>query len=223
MNCLYDFFRIADTYQQYLINHGFEFDSQGRPLFKREMFLEIYPELVIPYDFRNSRVVQKKNETLICFYCSDKRIYPRLDKVMKDISEYKKYKGVIAADISVGENMDTEFQKSIILLNQLFMAVLAVNGIKIVANLRFGDKESLDMFSNMPKNIIWATGFLGCKKDEFYDNRFISSILHTQPSKLIIYGKDDFMATNRLNTMGFDFRIFPDYHKLSKELYEKTV
>lgn len=105
----------------------------------------------------------------------------------------------------------------IMLLNQLFMAILAVNGIKIVANLRTGNLHTHGNFKGIPANIMWATGFLGCARDDPYDMRFISTILLVRPSRLLIYGKEDRNAIEKLSMMGVEYSIYPDYHKIRKE------
>lgn len=103
------------------------------------------------------------------------------------------------------------------LLNQLFMAVLAVNGIKIVANLRTGNWSTHKNISGVPKNVLWAAGFLGCPKDEPHDMRFISTVMLGQPSSLLIYGKEDSNAIEKLSIMGVKYLVYPDYHKARKE------
>jgi len=133
------------------------------------------------------------------------------------LPEYRRYKGVIGLDITVTEDMDLEWQNAIMLLNQLFLAVLGCNGIKIVLNARNGSPSTLSNFSSVPKNVMCATSFLGCsnlKNDMNYS--FISKILYLMPSKLLIYGKRDRIAEKQLDTMGIDYRIYPDMHRISK-------
>ena len=45
-------------------------------------------------------------------------------------------------DATVTQDMDLEWQEEMMLLNQLFMAVLAVNDVRVVANLRTGSRET---------------------------------------------------------------------------------
>lgn len=213
-----DLCKIADDFVQYLQDKGFEFNEMGFPVFKREMFLEEIPEQVIPYDFRKNRIIKNPQKTLLSFYCPDARIYPRLEKVLDEIPEYCKYMGAAATDVTVTADMDQEWQDFIMLLNQLFMAVLAVNGIKIVANLRTGSPTTHKNICGIPKNVIWATGFLGCSKDEPYDMRFISTVMLGRPSALLIYGKEDSNATEKLSLMGIKYLVYPDYHKARKEV-----
>ncbi len=159
---------------------------------------------------------------MICFYCGDKRIYPRLKNVLKEIEEYRKFLGVATIDITVTSDMDEEWQDLIMLLHQLFMAVLAINGIKVVANLRTGDLRSVVNLDGIPKGVMWTTGFLGCAKEASRDFRFVSEVLHVMPSKLAIYGAKDQVALDKLDAVGIDFRIYGDYHCLSKK-YKRTA
>lgn len=211
-----DLVKIADEYNVYLKSKGMKFKTDGFPIFERSMFLNQIPELILPYDFRNSCLVKDSQKVLLCFYCADSRIYPRLEKIHKEILEYKKYAGVVAADVTVSSDMDKEWQDFIMLLNQLFMGVLAVNGVKVVANLRTGSFDSQKNFSGVPQNVMWAAGFLGCTKDNPYDMRFISSVVEQKPSMLFIYGKKDDAAVEKLNWMGVKYRICPDYHRMRK-------
>ena len=103
------------------------------------------------------------------------------------------------------------------LLNQLFLAVLAVNGIKIVMNARTGSSDSIKNLMIFPKNILWATSFLGCDNlRSETDYSFISKILALLPSKLLVYGKHDGIAENQLSVMGISHRTYTDFHRLSK-------
>lgn len=213
-----DLCKIAEDYTTYLQNRGIKFNANGFPFFTKDMFLEETPELMIPYDFRKTRIVEHPDKTLLCFYCSDARIYPRLSNILNDISEYKKYLGAVATDVTITSDMDEEWQDFVMLLNQLFMAVLVVNGIKIVANLRTGNNKTHRNLGGIPAGVMWATGFLGCSKDKPYDMRFISSIITVHPSKLLIYGKNDPCATEKLSMIGIPYLIYPDYHTIRKEV-----
>ena len=196
-----------------------EFDEYGFPIFKPEMFLKVWPDLVIPYSQRKNRRVKNKEQTLLCFYDSDKNLYPRLANVIDEIGEYKKYLGVCGLDITITEDMDIEWQEYIFLLNQLFLAVLAVNGIKIAVNTRSAGLDASRAFRNIPQNATVASGFLGCDASkEERDFSYLIKILTLLPEKLIIYGKHDKYVESQLDTMGIDFRVYKDFHRLCKEV-----
>ena len=182
---LYDVLSLTDILYSY-INGRIEFNEQGLPIFTPEMFLKEWPDLVIPYSQRKNRRVKNKNHTLLCFYDSDKNLYPRLANVIDEIEEYKGYLGVCGLDITITDDMDTEWQKYIFLLNQLFLAILAVNGVKIAINTRSAGLDVSSAFDNIPQNATAVSGFLGCDqcKDE-RDYSYLIKILTLLPEKLI--------------------------------------
>ena len=213
---LTDLCKIADDYLLYL-DGRISFTEDGFPCFEKEMFLEEEPELIIPFQHRNNKVVTNKKKTILCFYTCDSFLYCRLEKLLDEIDEYKKYQGVIGLDITITDDMDVEWQNFIMLINQLFLAVLACNNIKIVMNARIGSNDSINNLKGFPKNVMCATSFLGCEKLKTEnDYSFISKVLFILPKKLLIYGKHDTIAETQLSKMGIDFRVYTDMHRLTK-------
>ena len=181
------------------------------------MFLREAPDIIVPFHNRNNKVVSDPKKTVLCFFSGDSDLYRRLEKVFDEIDEYKKVQGVIGLDITVTSDMDAEWQNMIMLVNQLFLAILACNGIKIVMNARVGNARSVENLKGFPKGTICATSFLGCKNlRSESDFSFISKVLFILPSKLLIYGKHDRIAEMQLSNMGIDYRVYPDFHRLSK-------
>ncbi len=215
-----DIFIIIDELSHYLEDKNVDFDESGFPIFREEMFLKDWPDLVVPYSQRKNRLVTNPKKTLLCFFDKDHKLYPRLGKLLDDLNEYKKFMGVIGLDITITEDMDEEWQMAIFLLNQLFLAVLAVNGIKIVLNTRTAGLDISNIFNNFPQQVMAASGFLGCDviKEEL-DYRYLEKILSIMPSKLILYGKHDKRAEEQLMTMGINFRVYSDFHRLCKEVH----
>lgn len=217
---LQDIFTITDELYLYLENKDIDFDEDGFPIFREEMFLKEWPELVIPYAQRKNRRVTNPKKTLLCFFDKDHKLYPRLGKVLDEINEYKNYMGAVGLDVTITEDMDDEWQTAIFLLNQLFLAVLAVNDIKIVINTRSAGLDLGHAFRNYPQQVMAASGFLGCDgiKEE-RDYLYLEKILSIMPSKLILYGKRDKRAEEQLLTMGIDYRVYTDFHRLCKEVH----
>ena len=115
--------------------------------------------------------------------------------------------------------MDSEWQEYIFLLNQLFVAVLAVNGIKIVCNTRSAGLDVSRAFRNIPNNVMIASGFLGCHSSvSEQDFTYLTKILTLLPDKLIIYGKQDAKVEKQLDTMGINYRVYKDFHRLCQEV-----
>ena len=214
---LLELLETIDEYIYYLEKKHFKLDSNGFSLFTSEMFLEEEPELIIPFLHRNDKRVLNKKKAVLCTFSSDKEIYPRLKKIFKEIDIYKEYMGVVSTDVTVTKDMDKEWQELIILVNQLYAAILAVNGVKIVLNTRVGSNENLYLFKNYPKNILCISSFLGCKNSSEYDYSYLEKILYFLPSKLLIYGKEDLKVNRMLNTMGIDYKYYVDFHRLCKK------
>lgn len=216
MHNLLDLIKTTDQYITYLKDHNFKFDEIGFPIFTKDMFLMEEPKLIVPYSNRNDKRVKNKKKTLLCTFAPDQRIYPRIKNIFKEIDIYKQYLGVATADITVTDDMEKEWQELIILLNQLYGAILAVNGIKIVLNTRIGSLINIRLYKYLPKNIICISSFLGCKKENKYDYSYLSKILNFLPSKLLIYGKEDKNVNAMLDNMGINYKYYNDFHKLSK-------
>ncbi len=213
---------ITDNLYAYL-KEKINFDSKGWPIFQRNHFLNEWPEDMVTFDNRNSHLISQKANTLLCFYMGDIQNYRRFKTIQQDIPIYKQYVGVVIPDITITEDMDDELQEMLMLANQLFAACLAVNGVKIVFNTRNGNIDTLYNFRHIPRNIMCASGFLGCKNSSDYLSaaRYINKILLLMPEKLIIYGKHDIVVDNQLDCLGINYRYYSDFHTRSKN-YSRT-
>ena len=193
-----------------------EFDEDGWPVFRKEHFLSEWPGDVVTYDNRNSTIVAPSTDTLICFFAGDKQNYRRFVKLSSDIDVYRMYKGVVVPDITVTGDMDIEMQDTIMLANQLFAAVLAANDIKIVWNTRSGSNRPDHCFRNVPRNVMCASGFLGCRTNEALATMYVNKLLGLLPDKLVIYGKNDALVNKQLDALGVSYRYYDDFHRRSK-------
>jgi len=219
MHNLLEVFLTIDKYYIYLKERGFRFSVNGYPIFEKEMFLCKFPDLLVPVQQKKNRRVKRPERTGICFFCGDKLMYPRYEKVFEEIDMYRKYMAVVEPDITVTEDMDTEWQHAVMLLNQLFMAVLAVNGIKVVLNTRMGLSETRCAFENIPRKIMVASGFLGgCPSKSPRDFTYIAKILRLQPENVIIYGPCEEIVQEQLKQMGISYRIYPSFRTLCEEV-----
>lgn len=208
---------ITDEMYQYV--HGkITFDAEGWPIFLQEHFLDEWPEDMVSFENRSSRLIAPKSETLLCFYMGDVQNYRRFSHLQKDIPLYQQYKGIVIPDITITCDMDPELQEMTMLSNQLFAAVLAVNGVKIVFNTRSGGESTIRRFKNVPRHIMCASGFLGCRRSEdmIDASPYINKILRLMPEKLIIYGKHDTFVDEQLALLGIDYRYYADFHTRSK-------
>ena len=151
---LADLVNIAQMYYSYLVDKGFKFTEEGYPIFEKEMFLDEWPDIVIPFGNRNSRFVKNKKKTVLCHFSKDKYIYPRLANLFNEIDIYREFLGIISSDITVTSDMDIEWQRFIILINELYLAVLAANGIKVILSTRCGSPETIQCFEGVPRGVM---------------------------------------------------------------------
>ena len=202
-----------------LLDNEIDFDAAGWPIFRKEHFLNEWPDDVVAYANRKNKLITDRNKTLVCHFSSDIQNYRRFSKVMDDIAEYREYLGTVFPDITVTKDMDIEMQVLILLANQLYAAVLAVNDIKLVANTRCGLKQTQKYLCHIPRNVIWASGFLGCDKTSQFSEtaEYTNKILRLMPSKLIIYGKQDPAVNSQLDILGINYRYYEDFHQRCKK------
>ena len=219
INTLNELMLTAESFTSYLLDKKVTFDKRGLPLIPPECYLRSLPRNVVPWDYRNSSFVSDPSSTVICWYAPDRRLLPRLETVFSDISDLKRFQAVVWLDLTVTYDMDPQYQEFLMLLNQLFAAVCAVNGIPVVANLRTGGRETLSLLSTIPHNVTVAAGTLGCENlRSNSDFSFIEKVLRVHARSVIIYGKKDPIAEDQLKTMGVAFRRFPDIHSRYRNL-----
>ena len=212
-----DLMELERSYRCYLSAHNVEFDDKGYPRFLPSMFIDQWPDAIVTFQCRNNAMLVKNPvRTAICFFTTDYRLYPRLERIFDDLDEYKKFMAVISMDLTFTDDMDPELQQLIVTINLLFTMILAVNGIKIILNTRSGSLTSSQIFGSIPKGIMVSSGFLGCKRIEEGNLSYITKMLFLFPSKVIIYGKHDQHAEKQLDRLGFEYRVYPDVHKITK-------
>lgn len=208
--------QMAEGLEAYLIDQGMKFDEQGFPLVPPSCYAKAIPREMLPYTHRRSRLCASNSNAAICFFMDDHNIYPRFEHLFEEVGNYRSFASVVVPDLSVTADMDVPWQGFIMLLNQLFGAVLAVNGIKIIANTRCGSTASLRYLEAIPKGILCASGSLGCKVlVSKIDYGFLSKLLSLRPSASLIYGKEDPIAFEQFATMGIPVKRYPDIHSRS--------
>ena len=179
-------------------------------------YAKAIPREMLPYTHRRSRLCSSDSNAAICFFMDDHSIYPRFEHLLEEVGNYRSFASVVVPDLSVTADMDVPWQGFIMLLNQLFGAVLAVNGIKIIANTRCGSEASVRYLEAIPKGILCASGSLGCKVlASETDFGFLSKLLSLRPRASLIYGKEDPIAFEQFATMGIPVKRYPDIHSRS--------
>ncbi len=208
---------LIDRYADYLDEQGIKFDPQGFPILEPQMYLDEWPELMVPYRDRKARFVHDPSQTVLCLFTGDARIYPRLENVFNDIPEYRQYLGAVGSDLTVTSDMDPEWQRAVMLVNQLYTAALAVNGVKVVQNLRCGSPETISCLGSVPSGVMCATSTLGCADTESeLDLTFVEKMFAVRPGKLLFYGKHDPIMEHQTDVAGVPYKTYPDVHALYK-------
>lgn len=208
-----DLMKTAESLSSRLKNAGVRFDVRGFPLLPRESYLDEWPDRFIDYSHRNGSVVQDKSKTAICFFSPDCQLFPRLEKVYEELPKYQGYMAVAGLDLTVTQDMDFEYQSYLMLVNALFMGALAVNDVKVVPNLRSGNRATVELLSYVPTGVLWVSSSLGCRSLKSpSDTMFLEKTLYVRPSKLALYGKSDGLAEEQLSRVGIDWRRYPDTH-----------
>lgn len=215
----------VDLFTKRLASLGCAFNDNGFPALESNWFMHGEPHDMVTFTMRNAPYIKDRGRTLLCFYSSDRRIYPRFDKIDQNLPIYREFMGVVAPDLTVTPDMDVEWQKEIILANQLFIALLGAQGVKIVQNLRIGSEKSLQCLSNTPQGIPCATGTLGCARTKSpADTRFTEKLLSVRPSIVYLYGKEDDVMRSQLELTGTPCKWFHDAHQRMKERHsEKQI
>lgn len=212
-----DLMRLIDSYVQWLEARGCRFDDFGFPIPERSWYLTSWPDMMVTYRERNASFVECKNKTVLCFFCDDRRIYPRLENVLGEIAIYREFMGVVSADVTVTADMDIELQELTMLVNQLFLAILGISGVKVEQNTRIGSQVTLRCLRSVPKNILCASGTLGCDATEnSYDMRYAEKLFMLRPSGVLMYGKGDRIMESQLDNAGVPFRLYKDTHTMYK-------
>lgn len=213
---------LVECYTAYLLKHGVKFKNNGFPVFKQEWLITNKPSLIAPF---NKRMYyhQDKKRISICFFQKDEYLYPRLDKVFEEIDLFKNYHSVCMMDISISPLMLDEVQKMNLLINLLYICVLAVNGIKVIPSFRTANFETINLLKDSVGNSkYWITGAVGTQKirrNSFYEYLFREKCLLIMPEYLLIFGKPNETTISTLNTYGIDFsNIYKDFRDLSYKL-----
>lgn len=210
---------LVECYTSYLLEHGVKFNDDGFPVFKQEWVIDNKPLLIAPFSKRKYYHQDKKNISL-CFFEKDEYLYPRLDKVFKEIDLFRNYHSVCMMDVSISPLMLDEVQKMNLLINMLYICVLAVNCIKIIPSFRTADFETIKLLkSSVGYSKYWIMGAVGTQRiinNSFYDYLFRKKCLLIMVESLLIYGKTNETTTSILKNYGINCdNVYIDFRNLS--------
>ena len=214
---------LVECYTAYLKEHRVEFYENGFPKFKSEWFITDKPLIIVPFNKRQY-YWQNKRDISICYFEKDEHLYPRLEKIFKEIAILKEYHSVCMMDISISPLMLDEVQRMNMLLNLLFICVIAVNDIKIIPSFRTGNFETLTLLiKSIGYSKYWVMGSVGTQQirnNAFYEYLFRIKCLLIMPEKLLSYGRPNSNTTQCLIDYGIECLIYEDFRSLS---YSKEI
>ena len=209
---------LVERYTAYLKEKGVEFCENGFPKFKPEWIIKTSPKLMAPFNKRQY-FWQNKQDISICYFCKDEHLYPRLDKVFEEINILKKYHSVCMMDISISPLMLDEVQRMNLLLNLLFICIIAVNDIRIIPSFRTGNFETLKLLiQSIGHSDYWVMGAIGTQQirnNSFYEYLFRTKCMFVMPLHLLCYGRPNKQTIKCLNEYGIECKFYKDFRDLS--------
>ena len=210
---------IVECYTAYLLERGVKFKRNGFPVFRQEWVIDNKPLMIAPFSKRIYYHQDKKNISL-CFFEKDEHLYPRLNKVFEEINIFRNYHSVCMMDISISPLMLDEVQQINLLINLLYICVLAVNGIKIIPSFRTASFETIKLLrESVGSSQYWVMGAVGTQRirnNSFYEYLFREKCLLIMPKQLLIYGKPNKATISTLNNYGINTKnVYEDFRNLS--------
>jgi len=207
-------FLLYDHLYNYLVLRGIKFNEYGFPIFRKEMFTNEIPEEILP--FKNRSECKNKKKTALCTFQIDHEVYPKLFSLEKNLEEWKQYLACIVFDLSPRIEWKTSVQKFNICLNQMASIYLALNGVKLIANLRVGGEDTFCALESYPSGINYAVGTLGCTKYSSEEDLiyFQCKLVLSAPKYLLIYGTLDKDTKDLLEGLGIKYRVYPSRREL---------
>lgn len=214
---MYNLLKLSDKLYTYLLNNGISFNQYGYPIVPRDMFLNEYPDEMIPFFCRN-QATHPKSKTVLCSFSNDDRIYTRLSRLDEDIKIYKEYMGISGFDLSPRINWDIRLQKFNILLSQMATIYVGLHGIKFLPNFRVGSWETINALSSYPHHSVFAVGTLGCAKSlTKYNIAYMKAkIYFALPKSLLIYGSLKPEYKTVLDEMNIEYTKYTDFQRTSR-------
>lgn len=214
---------LVEVFTKYLKKHKVKFTNDGFPLLRSEWFSTTKPKIIAPYNKRQY-YRQNKKDISICCFIKDEVLYPRLDKILDEVSTLSEYHSVCMMDISISPLMLDEVQRMNLLINLLFTCVVAVNNIKVIPSFRTGNFETLQLLErSVGRPSYWVMGLVGTQKNArnaFFEYLFRAKCILLSPKHLLIYGQPNIGTASCLKEYGIEYDVYKDFRTLS---YSKEI
>ena len=176
-----------DTFKTFLVSDA-SFDGNLEiPIIKRDNCI---PNELISF---SKCISSKEYNCWVHFYEDDINFERIWNNPKKYLEILKKYKGVISPDFSLYRDLPLVQQQWNTYRNRAIGCWLQANGIKIIPNVRFGDKRTYSFCClGVEKGSVIAIGTHGTLKNKvdrmIFEEGLIFVINKIRPSAIIIYG-----------------------------------
>ena len=189
-----------------------------------------FPCIRPTYDVPNKLVVFSKAlsckdyDKWVHFY-EDDNLFERIWRTPRKYLEVlKRYNGVILPDFSLYRDMPLNYQHWNIYRSRAIGHWLQVNGIRVIPNIRFGDRRTYQVCCDgISKHCVIAMGSHGNMKhkadrDIFFEG-FDVVVRKLQPSVIVIYGTAPSKYFQKYNDAGIKIVVFEsDFSTSHKEV-----
>lgn len=94
---------------------------------------------------------------------------------------------------------------------------LALNGARLIANLRVGGEDTFCALQSYPSGINFAVGTLGCTKYSSEEDLLYLQykLLLTAPKTVFVYGSLDKDTKELIEGLGIKYRVYPSRRDIS--------
>lgn len=208
------------------------------PILPPSYYVSDVPDSVRMLPICKRSATKEPSNTILCSFEKDTLVYRHVRAIVRAIrcgresslesvlQSYQKFYAVAGFDLSVCINTNPKEQNLYALLNQLINAVLAVNGIKILANIRIGSLANLKSLVGYPRELCCCTGVIGCRQRAFTAEDILklqARIYMLQPKLLLLYGSQDHNFSQALDELGQAYRFIQDYNEWCRYQYRRVA
>lgn len=176
-----------DTFKTFLVENASFDGSLEIPIIKKESSI---PNELIPF----SKCISSKDHNCWIHFYEDDVMFERIwNNPEKYLNILKRYNGVISPDFSLYRDFPLVMQQWNTYRNRAIGSWLQQNGIKVIPNLRFGDKRTYSFCClGIEKGSVIAVGTHGTIKNKEDKAIFVEglefAINKIRPSAIIVYG-----------------------------------
>ena len=159
----------------------------------------VYPKYLVPFSERQK--IANPSEAFVVFYEHDDKFANVIREPQKYIDDLSRFAGVISPDNSLYRDIPLACQVANIYRNRLIGSFLQRAGVKVIANVRWGDERTYSdcllgesiAFTAVPKNSVVAVGCYGCirgkENERYFVEGFEAMLSNINPNTVIVYGK----------------------------------